>query len=538
MTRNPTRSLTPIRMLALTALVAIPMLTGAGDLQANEFAYTSLMRAVGQTVASNAAEVFGPDSPQHCIITETLSLCIHPDTPPERVEELLRRLPTWEGDRYQLQQRWTLTATDGDVSGRDPINLTYSFLPDGVYIPGGAGEAGSNNRLYQELNSHFGSPSVWKPMFEEMFNDWGKHIGATYTEVSDDGAVFPGSPGVLGSRGDVRIGAHNIDGGWGILAYNYFPNVSDMVLDTSENWGAPSNDYRFFRNTCRHEHGHGLGLLHVNPENCQKLMEANLCTNFDGPQDDDIRGAMRYYGDTLEYNNSASAPTDLGVLEGRFSTEWPVSLTTSVDFDYFMFTTTGAAEVDVTIDPVGFTYNLEGVTVHTDAIMDLAFRILGGVNGTDILVQVDETSAGENETIVDFVVPTAGDYWVYVYRAAGSPDVQRFDLTIDVEHDSGLAVENGQSPRAGLDLNLYPNPFNPRTTARFYTDAAGPVALDVYDVAGKLVYSVRDQADKAGWHELSWDGRYQTGGSVPSGTYLLQVRAGGRIENVRGMLVE
>ena len=78
----------------------------------------------------------------------------------------------------------------------------------------------------------------------------------------------------------------------------------------------------------------------------------------------------------------------------------------------------------------------------------------------------------------------------------------------------------------------FPNPFNPRTTARFYVADPGPISLDIYTVAGQLVRSIRDQADAAGWQKLAWDGRNDQGTSVPSGAYLLQVRAGGRVEAV------
>jgi len=524
-------------LLLLTILLAAPPTTSASDPSVDDQVYSMIVRSVGQTVAGDAARIFGTDSPQYCIVTRDLALCIHPDTPPERVDEILRGLPTWSGDKYQLGQRWSTTATDGDVGLNSPINLTYSFLDDGVWIPG-ASEPGSGSRLYQVMNDHFGNETVWKAIFASIFNDWGKQIGVSYQEVEDDGAAFPNSPGELGLRGDVRIGSHAIDGSYGVLAYNFFPNFGDMVLDSAEYWSAASNNFLFMRNICRHEHGHGIGLQHVAPNTCQKLMEPFICTNFDGPQDDDVRGGMRFYGDTFEFNNTASSATDLGTLVGVFSPEFPVSLTTSVDYDYFRFTTLGAAVLNVIIDPVGGRYDLEGVMVQTDEVMDLAFRVLGGSGGSDVLIHVDETGLGDNEVLVDFTLPAAGDYWVLVFRAAGLPDVQRYDLTIDVEPSDITAVDYDRIPRVDLGLRLFPNPFNPRTTARFYVGVPGPVVLDVYDVAGKLVRSIVDRAESVGWADLTWDGRNNSGESVPSGAYLVRVQVGNKVQNVRGLLLE
>ncbi|MEZ4386284.1 MAG: matrixin family metalloprotease [Candidatus Krumholzibacteriia bacterium] len=539
MPASPTRPLRLVTLALVCLLLASPLLATEDQSCSLDPVQMMLRESVGQLVLRDAGRVFGVDSPQYCITSRSLAACIHPDTPPERVDEILRSLPTWiDDDRYNLGQRWSATAIDGSTGGNgQPIHLTYSFVDDGVYIPGGSGEAGSASRLYATMNGYFGNEAVWKAIFAGMFNDWGKHIGITYEEVADDGATFPTSAGVLGERGDVRISGHPIDGVYGILAYNYFPNGGDMVLDTAEYWNSANNNYIYLRNVVRHEHGHGIGLQHVLPENCSKLMEAYACTNFDGPQDDDIRGGMRYYGDTLELNNNAGAATDLGTLDGVFSLEWPASLTTSVDYDFYRFTTAGPARLDVTVDPVGFRYDLEGVLVQTDEIMDLAFRVLGGVNGADVLATVNDVGLGQAEVLNDFLLPAAGDYWVFIYRAAGTPDVQRYDLTLAVEPTGITAADDGPvAVRSGL--SLFPNPFNPRTTARFQVAAAGPVSLEVFDVAGKLVRRLDGQAAGAGWMEMSWDGRNGAGGAAPSGNYLLRVRTAETVLRARAMLLE
>ena len=105
--------------------------------------------------------------------------------------------------------------------------------------------------------------------------------------------------------------------------------------------------------------------------------------------------------------------------------------------------------------------------------------------------------------------------------------------------DTVTAVDDGSDlPPAAALQSIYPNPFNPRTAVRFYATQAGPVAVDVFDVRGALVRSLHDQADGAGWMKLAWDGRNAQGASVPSGSYLMRVEAGGRVETVRGVLVE
>lgn len=84
--------------------------------------------------------------------------------------------------------------------------------------------------------------------------------------------------------------------------------------------------------------------------------------------------------------------------------------------------------------------------------------------------------------------------------------------------------------RAALEpvlLPCAPNPFNPRTTLRFELPSAGPVRLDVYDVAGRLVRSLVDETRAAGSHEVDWDGRDEAGNEVGSGVYLARLEFAG-----------
>ncbi|MCQ6458457.1 matrixin family metalloprotease, partial [Vibrio parahaemolyticus] len=88
-------------------------------------------------------------------------------------------------------------------------------------------------------------------------------------------------------RGDVRIGGHTIDGSSGTLAYNFFPNTSDMVIDTADSFYSVTTDNSLrLRNVIMHEAGHGLGISHVESNNGSFLMEPFINLGFDGPQFD------------------------------------------------------------------------------------------------------------------------------------------------------------------------------------------------------------------------------------------------------------
>jgi hypothetical protein len=152
--------------------------------------------------------------------------------------------------------------------------------------------------LQARLNAIYGSFNQWHAHFVSVFQRWSELTGITYVyEPNDDGAPFPTSTGVRGVRGDIRIGGHLIDGNSGILAYNFYPNTGDMVIDTADSfYNDTSNNSLRLRNVIAHEHGHGLGLAHTCPIHQTKLMEPYLTLNFDGPQFDDTLGAARLWG--------------------------------------------------------------------------------------------------------------------------------------------------------------------------------------------------------------------------------------------------
>jgi len=340
---------------------------------------------------------------------------------------------------YQGGTRWSSTAHGGTGGQGDPITITYSFVPDGVSVPNGIGEGVAPSELYAHMNALFGSEAVWRSKFAQVFARWSDLCGVTYLEVSDDGAPLFSSPGVLGLRGDVRICMKPLDGAYGVLAYNYFPNTGDMVLDRDENWSLSYGDYLFMRNIVAHEHGHGLGLQHVCPINQTKLLEPYLALVFDGPQHDDIRGNQRSYGDTYENNNSAGTATDLGPISGDFTLP-NASSDDNSDVDWYRFTAGFGQQVSITLDVLGMTYLdgpqngdgscSPGSQINTLDDNDLAIRLYDST-GTQLLAEAASQPAGVDEIIPNTALPGSGNYYIEVLSGSSNA-VQLYDVIINV----------------------------------------------------------------------------------------------------------
>ena len=70
----------------------------------------------------------------------------------------------------------------------------------------------------------------------------------------------------------------------------------------------------------------------------------------------------------------------------------------------------------------------------------------------------------------------------------------------------------------------YPNPFNASTVIQFSLISAGMVNLSVYDIKGALVKTIYDGFLTEGTHNLSWDGKNESGVTVASGTFFYRLK--------------
>jgi hypothetical protein len=107
------------------------------------------------------------------------------------------------------------------------------------------------------------------------------------------------------------------------------------------------------------------------------------------------------------------------------------------------------------------------------------------------------------------------------------------------ERDVLTAAGPGPGAAAATRLRTcYPNPFNPSVTISYDLQAAVSVELDIFDVTGRRVCSLKNgDVQAAGRHEVVWRGQDDRGRSVSSGLYYCRLRAGAYARTERLMLV-
>ena len=72
----------------------------------------------------------------------------------------------------------------------------------------------------------------------------------------------------------------------------------------------------------------------------------------------------------------------------------------------------------------------------------------------------------------------------------------------------------------------YPNPFNPVTSLRYDLPEDGLVNITVYDMMGRIVKTLVNSSQTAGYKSISWNAANNRNESVSAGLYLYTIQAG------------
>jgi len=383
-------------------------------------------------------------------------------------------------------ERWDFyTGTDGSFNANqgDPINFTWSILPDGVTTAGRG--AGSSELISRFDGIYGGAPSgtnpndltqrPWFDIFEDSYNRFNELTGINFSfepgdpSIAGDDANYAMSSdrdGILGVRGDIRLGAVPLQGE---LGFAFPPGFGEIVLNNDSFRLSIPNDVSYL---VMHETVHALGSGHVvvNDPQTRFLMETTIQPAIFGPQFDDLLGLQRAYGDFHEKSNNGqgndtrnnatslgsfslgpapgpsqtlSIGTDADGLQiDKEETDF-VSIDGLSDIDFFSFTIDNPAEVEIVLTPKGPTYTWAPEfgserTWDASALNNLDLQLLD-TNG-DILA---ESAAAGNGQIESILTSLDGNETYYVRINALGNAIQMYQLDVTatpVPEPSSLVV--------------------------------------------------------------------------------------------------
>jgi hypothetical protein len=110
---------------------------------------------------------------------------------------------------------------------------------------------------------------------------------------------------------------------------------------------------------------------------------------------------------------------------------------------------------------------------------------------------------------------STGDFHV---RSLGNPNLTSF-YQVTLWAGSGTGVPEGMTAAGVLLEQNAPNPVSSSTSISFSLLNPTDVQLEIFDVSGRLVRSLASGHQDAGTHQVTWNGRDNSGSQLANGVY-------------------
>jgi hypothetical protein len=96
-----------------------------------------------------------------------------------------------------------------------------------------------------------------------------------------------------------------------------------------------------------------------------------------------------------------------------------------------------------------------------------------------------------------------------------------FDNIKILHPDKTEVTGDSRRPLSYRLFQNYPNPYNDYTKIKYTIPKAGPVVIEIYNLAGQKIETLVDHYQEAGQYELGWQAA-----EASTGVYLYRLKAG------------
>ena len=155
---------------------------------------------------------------------------------------------------------------------------------------------------------------------------------------------------------------------------------------------------------------------------------------------------------------------------------------------------------------------------------DLEFIQSQTINSSLAIIQIGDVNNHMNDLGIDSITGTwridISNFESFTNENQNGP----FEITFINENI--LAIENITFPNKYALHQNYPNPFNPITSLRYNLPNDGLVNIAVYDMMGKIVKTLVNSSQNAGFKSVQWNATNERNEPVSAGLYLYTIQAG------------
>ena len=196
------------------------------------------------------------------------------------------------------------------------------------------------------------------------------------------------------------------------------------------------------------------------------------------------------------------------------------------------------------VDTGAITFSWEDSWNFTDDEIVYHLQVFSAAIGDHDLDTIGTSALVSYEEIIELMeennVTTAYiDWTVYALNGVDTLEADNapFSLIVNGENALSTLSEKLIPVQYALHQN-YPNPFNPITTLRYDLPDNGMVTIAIYDMLGKIVSTIVNESQDAGYKSIVWNATNDYGQSVSAGIYIYQIKTKGFVQTKKMILLK
>ena len=276
------------------------------------------------------------------------------------------------------------------------------------------------------------------------------------------------------------------------------------------------------------------------------------CAEPDSQKVSAVTGALEAFAETggsnfgvYSYNSSVLGPLGLASqrwcpYDGTTRLSWG-NQTAPNDSQYVQFSLKPSASTILHADSVIMSLGAGGTTDHINVrvLYSLTQDFSAGTMISDTSFLPPRDSLGRYSFAIDTAVTDSDTLYVRAYTwYDGSPSTSKYLYVQDVNIYGTSVVtavewQKNQLPDTYRLSQNYPNPFNPSTVINYAIPKEGLVRITIYDVLGRLVTTLVNEAKPAGTYQLQFNAA-----NLTSGVYFYRIEAGNFAQTKKMILMK
>ena len=186
-----------------------------------------------------------------------------------------------------------------------------------------------------------------------------------------------------------------------------------------------------------------------------------------------------------------------------------------------------------------FTLNQNSVQLRWDHISDSDFNYYEIDKSADPLFETDQyesiVTTNNLHSDLEYLESVTVYYRISAFDHAGNRGPYSETLIVN---SSLYAHSNNYLPKEFMLHQNYPNPFNPSTAINYELPFDGIVKVSIYDAKGKLVKTLLNRHQTAGFKTLAWNSLDRNGNAVSAGLYFCRLTTNESQQSMKMVLLK